>query len=421
MPRLRNTLSSCTSRILISGVGRFLLCFTFLYLLLLQICRYTFYRDPTSAFFDPSKAYRHIYSEQRQRQADAYLQAANVSTTNDVQLSGPEVTLCLGLATVQRPGEQYVRSAYASLMEGLTKDDREHIYSVLLIGHADPERHPIYHEPWLRHLSDKLLTYNTSDTKQMELLRSWEQTQDYRKKAIFDYTYLLETCIETGAPGIAIVEDDIIAVAGWYPRTIAALDIVKSKGSEWLYLRLFYTEQFLGWNSEFWPTYLFASVSIVLAVAAMLLILRHLHFHTSISAWLILTACFVCTPACIALFFIAGRMSMLPLTPGVHEMPNFGCCAQGFVFSSTTAGRVVGKLKEKEVGFVDMILEEWANEEKLTRFAIVPSLLQHIGGRSSKGDDFKPTEFMSTADTIFNFGFELYRQDGARITHPVDA
>ena len=398
---------------------RTLLGFFLLYLLLLLFCRHAFYRDPTSAFFDPSRAYEHVYSLQRQREADAFIQAANTSTNQHrLPVNGPQTSMCLGIATVERPGEQYIRSAFGSLIEGLTEYERKHLFTVVLIAHTDPQRHPIYHEPWLENLSDKVLTYDTLNAEQFDLLTTWEKEKDYRWKAIFDYTYLLETCIQSGAAWITIIEDDTIAVRGWYSRTMAALDLADSKSTNWLYLRLFFTEQFLGWNSESWPTYLLSSISIVSAVATMLLILRRLGFYTSISNATISTACFICTPACIVLYFMAGRLSTRPLPPGVHEMPNFGCCAQGMVFSSPVAARVVDKLKEKQPGFVDMILEEWANEAKLTRFAVIPSLLQHIGGHSSKGDDFTPAQRMSVAERIFNFGFELYEQRGERVVHP---
>ncbi|KAL8819103.1 MAG: hypothetical protein Q9223_002398 [Gallowayella weberi] len=425
-------LPTSLSRLLTTIPGRTLLIFLFLYLLLGQYCRYAFYRDPTSAFFDPSRAYEHIYSLQRQRQADTFIQAANgTSARNGSRVNGPGATMCLGIATVERPGEQYVHLALGSLMAGLTEDERNHLYAVILIGHTDPERHPIYHEPWLETLSDKVLTYDALPKEQFELLLQWEQEKDYRRKAIFDYTHLLETCLRSGAAWIAMIEDDTIAVAEWYPRTLAALDVASSKGFEWLYLRLFFTEQFLGWNRESWPTYLLASLSTVLGVATALLALqriqlryyRHHHHHGAsciISNGTIFTLSLICTPAFILLYFLAGKLSMRPLLPGVHEMPNYGCCAQGLVFSPASAARAVPKLKEKELGFVDMILEEWANEANLARFAVVPSLLQHIGGRSSKGDDFSAAAatMMSVAEKIFNFGFELYEERGNRVGHP---
>ncbi|KAL8695067.1 MAG: hypothetical protein Q9224_003457 [Gallowayella concinna] len=185
--RVRSNTPVYVYRLLTTVTGRTFLAFIFFYLLLAQGCKHAFYRDPTSAFFDSSRAYKHIYSLQRQRQADLFIQAANSSSaTHGIQVSRPATTMCLGIATVERPGEQYVRSAFGSLMEGLAEDERKHIYTVVLIGHTNPEHHPIYHEPWLRTLSDKVLTYDTARKEQFNLLLKWEQEKDYRRKAIFD-------------------------------------------------------------------------------------------------------------------------------------------------------------------------------------------------------------------------------------------
>ena len=49
------------------------------------------------------------------------------------------------------------------------------------------------------------------------------------QKAIFDYSYLLKACSKVNADYIAIIEDDVIALDGWYLRTLNALHIVESK------------------------------------------------------------------------------------------------------------------------------------------------------------------------------------------------
>ncbi|KAL9604336.1 MAG: hypothetical protein Q9219_000524 [cf. Caloplaca sp. 3 TL-2023] len=411
--------SSCAYPVLTTVAGRSFLAFLLAYLLLIYLCNHAFYRDPTSAFFDPARAYKHTYSTHRQGQADEFIKATELSLAkNDNSLRETKASLCLGIATVERPGEQYLRYTLGSLLEGLTDEERHTMHVAILIGHTRPENHSIYYQPWLTALSNQILTYNISDAKQFNLLTEWEQDKDYRRKAIYDYTYLLETCIRTGATHIAMIEDDVLAVQGWYARTSAALGLIKAKSVDWLYLRLFFTEQFFGWNSEFWPTYLLASICVVAAVATLLVALRTLCFHSSLPPQMIFLASLVYTPACILLYFMAGRVSLRPMAPGVHEMPDFGCCAQGFVFPAAIAPRVVDKLKEKEQGFVDMIIEEWAKEEAMKRFAVIPSLLQHIGSHSSKGDDIGPTQPMSVAETIFNFGFERYEQRGDRVTHP---
>ncbi|KAL8709854.1 MAG: hypothetical protein Q9220_005470 [cf. Caloplaca sp. 1 TL-2023] len=411
-----------THHLLTTSTGRTLLTFTLFYLLLIQYSRQTFYRDPTSIFFSPSRAYSHIYSIHRQQQAKTFIQNANTSSYNTSRPLSGVPTMCIGIATVERPGEQYVRSTIGSLLHGLSEEEHMQIHTTILIAHTDPYQHPVYQEPWLHSLADKILLYDTSDQRQFEQLKEMEETKDYRRKAIYDYTYVLSACIDTGAKWVAMIEDDTLAVSGWYPRTLQALDVADAKGGAgWLYLRLFFTEEFFGWNSEYWPQYLLSSLSVVSLVGGLLLLLRKVQHQVPLANGMILTLMLLCTPACILLYFMAGRLSMRPMHPGVREMPNFGCCAQGLVFSPTSAAQALAKLNKKGFGFVDMILEEWANEERLTRFAVIPSVLQHIGGHSSKGDDVGVGQPLSVAERIFSFGFELYERQGNHVIHPTES
>ena len=86
-------------------------------------------------------------------------------------------------------------------------------------------------------------------------------------------------------------------------------------------------------------------------------------------------------------------------------MPKFGCCSQGFIFPSTIVSKVIERTKKAmfEDYYVDMLLERFADAEELARFAHFPSLLQHVGLKSSKGYGFD-----SHAGEIWNFGFEMY-------------
>jgi hypothetical protein len=47
----------------------------------------------------------------------------------------------------------------------------------------------------------------------------------FREKALFDYTYLMEPCYDSGAPYMTLFEDDIIALDGWFHRTMNALSV----------------------------------------------------------------------------------------------------------------------------------------------------------------------------------------------------
>lgn len=112
----------------------------------------------------------------------------------------------------------------------------------------------------------------------------------------------------------------------------------------------------------------------------------------------------------IALFFAAGRMSVIGIPKGVTEMENFGCCGQSLVFPKAQIPRLLEWYRMKKIGFVDMLTEDYADETGELRWALVPSVMQHIGHKSSKWDDndLEPVHQRSQAEKIWNFGFELY-------------
>lgn len=188
-----------------------------------------------------------------------------------------------------------------------------------------------------------------------------------------------------------------------------------------MYLRLFYTEGFLGWNSEEWPTYTIYSALAILGPALALLFLRHRFpiLKRPISNHRLLTGCGLCIPLCIALFFAAGRVTVAPLTAGVNVMNDFGCCSQGFVFPHAKAEALVAWYASRGVGFVDMLTEEYADERRERRLALTPSVLQHVGRKSSKGDDFgKASKYrMSVAEKLWNFEFETMDRRRLRVEH----
>lgn len=393
------------------GTSAFL-AFFLVYLTLIRYCSQTYYRDPTSAFFDPIRGYEPRYSAERQNDADAFIRNANLTTY--VQTTPQDPKMCIGIATVAREQDQYVRRTVGSLIDGLEPSEREQIFLVVLIAHADPQMHPIYGEPWLTNVADKTLLYDVNQGR-LQNLRDWETNKDYRRKAVFDYTYVLQRCIDAGTQWITMVEDDTLAVEGWFPRAIEALLKADEQHStteemDWLYLRLFYTEEFLGWNNEEWRGYLVASIAVTGMAGMALLLIRQCLFEKNITNSVIATACLVCTPACISLYFMAGRLSMQPLLPGVYRMPKFGCCAQGLVYSHKMASKVINRLSQVREGYVDQIVEAWANEVNLVRWVTVPSLLQHVGALSSKGDDRGSAAKYgrSVAEKIWSFSFEEY-------------
>lgn len=396
------------------GTSAFLF-FFLVYLALIRYCSQAYYRDPTSVFFDPVRGYEPRYSAERQIDADAFIRNANLTTY--VQITPQDPKMCIGIATVAREQDQYVRRTVGSLIEDLEPWEREQIFLVILIAHADPQMHPIYGEPWLTNVADKTLLYDVNQGR-LQNLRDWETNKDYRKKAIFDYTYVLQRCVDAGTQWITMIEDDTLAVDGWFPRAMEALQKADEQHSsteemDWLYLRLFYTEEFLGWNTEEWPRYFAASVAVIGMTGMALFLIRQFIFENTITNNVIAITCFVCAPAFISLYFMAGRLSMQPSLPGLYQMPEFGCCAQGLVYSHNMASKVITRLSQVREGYVDQIVEAWANEANLVRWVTIPSLLQHVGALSSKGDDRGSAARYgrSVAEKIWSFSFEEYGVD----------
>ncbi|KAL9023315.1 MAG: hypothetical protein Q9196_007279, partial [Gyalolechia fulgens] len=370
-------------------------------------CRHAYRRDPTSFFFDPKNAYQKLYSLTREQQADAFIATANLFT--DAPSSQLNAELCLGIITIARSKEQYIRRAVGSLLEGLTDAQRASIHLAVFLAQTDPHQHPIYNEPWLKSAANEIVQYNVSD-EEMARLRLLEESPQSWNKSMYDYEYMLKACLNTGAQWIMIVEDDVLAKEGWYLEAMRALETIQVRTHDhaWLYLRLFYTEKYFGWNREEWPQYLACSILVFLVAATPLVISRspsrRLRKHLSNVSTAIIY--FFCLPTTILLYFMAGRVSMQPPQAGLYRMDQFGCCSQGFIFPRQIAPRATDIIHQatNKHQYVDKTLERWANNEGLARFALIPSLLQHVGSKSSEG-----SKIDEGADGIWNFAFENYR------------
>lgn len=184
--------------------------------------------------------------------------------------------MCVGIATVKRPGqEQHVRATVGSLLEGLSDAERAEVYLIVFIVNTNPSVHPIYHEPWLSAVVNKVLTYNIS-AEDMNQLRKFEDDGMPRNISLYDYGVILQDCFDTNADWIAIIEDDVIARASWYKEVRMSLQTVQAQAQNvsWLYLRMFYTKIFFGYVSEHWSRYLSASSASFLLLLAVLVMSR---------------------------------------------------------------------------------------------------------------------------------------------------
>ncbi|OTA76410.1 hypothetical protein M434DRAFT_18494 [Hypoxylon sp. CO27-5] len=387
--------------------------FLFIYSLLVGYLRSICWKDPTSKFFQPQRAHAPVYSTYRIRQAEKYVESVAAERwTPGIRKNPPE--LCIGIPSVQRDGISYLKLTLGSLQHGLSAGERAGLRFVVFLAHTDQTQHPDYGQPWLTGMADILPSYN-DDPERLALAKVMELNQTHGTKSKFDYSIVMEECERTEAPYILIVEDDAVFLDGWRHRTMKALDEATAKSwgagyTDFLYLRLFYYEGLLGWNSESWPKYLGSSIAVFTCVFCLLVLTRWYmpatRLHLTRSAFILTTLVF--TPLLIILFFAAGSNCMLPQPTGVRLMPKNACCGQGFVFPRTT---VVNELlpffrsnRWSEVP-TDSFIEKYADATGGLRWALTPVVMQHIGGQSSHGVS-RDTYGNLTGGNIWNFGFE---------------
>lgn len=393
------------------------LVFLTLYLLMLLDIRHKAWRDPGSVFFDPSIAFERDYSLLREAQGTSFIKSASESAAylNHTK-AGAAPTFCVGITTLQREGARYFQRNVGSLLAGLTEAERSDFWLEPFIVNLDPEEHLAFHEPWLSAVSDHVLTYADAEREvkaRVEVFRP----DDFRKKALFDYAYLLRTCYEKGVPWVIMLEDDTIAAEGWFYRTRLAVEELEAKRGfrSMLYLRLFHNERLLGWNSEEWMGYLVWSLFMEsLVVAALFVALRYgpREVGNALSPRTCVTMVTICTPMLLGLYFAAGRLTVSPLWRGLNKMPTYGCCSQALVFPRYRIPEMLDYYDSKVLqgGYVDVLTELYGRRANLDRWALTPSVFQHVGGKSSKGESTGLWGRKNT-ENIWNFSFERFDEN----------
>ncbi|KAF3054934.1 putative integral membrane protein [Daldinia childiae] len=400
------------------GVVSFFLSFLLCYVIIALYLRSKCYRDPSSLFFRPESARVLTYSSFRKAQARKYADLATLHTPTKWVANSTVPELCIGIASVSRHGFSYLKETLGSVLDGLDDLERQHIYVVVFLAHTDQSQHEDFNQPWLINMADNLPTY-PDDPETSDLVRQLEISGDYEahaRKQKIDYTVLLGECTSVGAKYIMTLEDDVIALDGWYHRALGALHTAARKTQElgrdsFLYLRVFYDGRLLGWNSEEWPLYVESSIAILIAEVLILVTLRWriVMLRKTLTYSVVFLLCGVCTPMLIGLFFAAGRNCMLPKEPGVHLMHKYGCCAQGLIFPQRQVLENLLPLYREthdNHAAVDTFLEDWANNHDSLRWAVTPVLIQHVGGKSSHGAGDQELGSL-TEDMPFDYSFEM--------------
>ncbi|PFH56353.1 hypothetical protein XA68_16695 [Ophiocordyceps unilateralis] len=348
--------------------------------------------------------------------------------------------LCVGIPSINRTSESFLAYTVATLTDKLTAEDRASIRLVVLVADRWPQRHLAYGQPWLARIADEVLVYGDGES-------SGENDDVYRtvpynvykegpgrgtgrvENMRLDHSVLVETCRDYGSPYFALIEDDVVASADWFAKLKKGLDYIESRSSkskkDWIYLRLFYSEIFMGWNKEEWLSYsqnvLMVYAVVLLAFLARTVRRKRLNCKSVVGGSTRFLALFMALvlglwlPASITLYFVAGRVSTSRINPftwswhPAREMANYGCCAQGLVFPRRHLEGVLALLRRPPYAFAgDQMVEDYARDHGLAKWALEPSVLQHVGLRESSAGDRRAE--------VWNFSFER-QQRKRRASH----
>ncbi|KAI3064685.1 CAZyme family GT109 [Aspergillus niger] len=364
----------------------------FVWLLIFYYCRVTLWRDPHSAYFQDRHVYELDYSLHREREAWHFISQHNSGIDPpDYVKSGSTPSVCIAMVTVRRDSDHYFEASVGSLLEGLDERERQALYLSILFADTDPRVHPSWDQKWVGRLVDSADSYNVTEG-QLQHLQDLEKEKNFYEKGVFDYIYALRACQEVNAPYTIIFEDDIIVATGWFSKTLKALSDISQRNQQprnsWIYLRLFYTETSLGWSDSDMAytnmTLIFGLL--MLSTFSSLSMLRHTRFQRlHLDTLSIVVISMICVPAFTALVYMAGKYNVMPLH-GVVEMNQYGCCTQGLVFPRESVDGLIEFLSARGHGQTDSMIEEYADQSQLTRYALAPPQLQHVGLKSSRNN-----------------------------------
>lgn len=415
------------------AVGKANLAFWAFWLFALLWCSRNSYDDPSSIFYNRKSAYTERYSAIRKIQVDNFLKQQN-TTSNTYKGDGK--FLCIGIPSINRTSEGFLAHTIGSFVDTLEPAQRQSIHIVVLLADTSPQKHFAYGQKWLTNLVDEVLIYggNESSSFQKDGYRTipfnirddGQPRGSSRVENIrLDHSVLVETCRKKGSQYFAFVEDDVIAAPNWYRKFSDGVGYLEdhhhhSPEKDWMYLRLFYSELFMGWNAEEWPVYLEVIFIIYVVVFAVFFEMRRRRRRNRSSAGytklpgnqqqhqqtfnhIAAMAIGLWMPAAIALFFLAGRITLHRLSPfpwsGVREMPKYGCCSQALVFPNRHLAGFEKLLRTPPFDFPgDMMLEGYASDQGLKKWALDPSVVQHVGLKQSS-DGPRIAE-------VWNFSFE---------------
>lgn len=175
-------------------------------------------------------------------------------------------------------------------------------------------------------------------------------------------------------------------------------------------INLFYPEAYLPkWHPEHTlNTYLISSTTVMVAFAAALFTIRLLssRLKPHLTTRVILTVSCICIPA-IVILAISARGSIYQTLPkGLNRLNIHPGNSQGYVYPRQFAREIIEWNHDNHALGASEVIEGRGNDLVWT---LNPSVVQHVGRHSLKGDYFSAAneEDRVVAEELFNFAFEL--------------
>jgi hypothetical protein len=160
------------------------------------------------------------------------------------------------------------------------------------------------------------------------------------------------------------------------------MEIADRNEKPWLDMRLFNEERSIGFESRaiFGNNVLYIIIGIS---GSIFIILNQIRLRTQKwKMWLtmrfILVVCCVSIPLFVILFFQAGKASILP--PPLHgvTLQQWGCCTQGIILPRVQVTGLIEQLRKASEA-PDLIVDHYARDSGLARYALHPVQVQHLG------------------------------------------
>jgi hypothetical protein len=265
--------------------------------------------------------------------------------------------------------------------------EREDFAVRVYFANTDPSTHPLYNSSLVGLADQYGSAEDTATSIEYEELVKLEKDQNLSRKIALDFSHALRYAYtSSSSPYIAVFEGDVIFADGWFARSRSGLrDIdgrTNSARKSWLDLRLFNEERSIGWASK---DLLGNNVPFIIigTSAGIFIVLSLIRRYSSlvrnvVTNSFLFVICGVTIPSFVILFFQAGKSSVLLHFPGVKQQ-QWGCCTQGMIMPREQVLAVAQELVRRAGTPPDLIVEDYARDKGLNRYALDPVQVQHLG------------------------------------------